>query len=136
MYSKIKIFRRFEGQSSTEPMSLNDHDRVINHNSYDDLVEKIRELALENEMKVTITCIWQKQYGETFEITADNHSQIMPDIKICVLFTSSGSSNQADASTLMKHLEERIAILERRERDADKLARLAQKYANSKQIGR
>jgi hypothetical protein len=119
MISNIKIFKRYEdshgnaSQNGIEQMSPNDYDISVHHESYNDLVNQINKSVNDIFFDVKILRIWQKQEGQTLDISRDTYERILSRDKLCVLLKVTGNTSQADMETIMKNLKERIENLER-----------------------
>ncbi len=135
MISNIKIFKRYEDShggtnySSTEPLSPKDYDFSISHTSYNILLNQINKSVNELFFEVKVLHLWQKQGGQTLDITSDTYAQILSNVKINVLLKVQGKSSQEDLETIMRHFNERIKNLERMVARSEKVEETARRHA-------
>lgn len=136
MISKIKIFIRYEDshgdsrQNGIEPMSPNEYDISVYHESYNDLQNQINKSVNDIFFHVKLLKIWKKQEGQTLEISRDIYEKILPRDKLYVLLKVTGKTSQEeDINTVMKHFEERIENLERTVAQTQKVEETAKQYA-------
>ena len=133
MITNIKIFKHCEDFHGSyfdpEPMSQNDCDISIDHTSYNDFINQIIKNANNFFLNVKILQIWQKQGGQTLDITRENYGRRLSNIKICVLLKINGNSSQADMETIMSHHKERIKKSERTKAEVDRVKEIAKWHA-------
>lgn len=115
MISDIKIFKSHEGGHCYEPMSMKSHDAVISHTNYDDLMQRITELASNNDLEVQLKEIWQNCDRERVSIAeSQDYSKLSPHSKICVWFKYYNQTQSTEDRIILalEALRKRVAALE------------------------